>query len=194
VFFIIVLAAIALGRTSITPLRTHHWVLLGIGLSPIMVELALLVVFWLLALGWRKRLEADTRAEVFNLVQVGLILVTFFALSALFFAVQAGLMGQPEMRIAGNGSDNYLLRWYQDRTGPVLPQSWIFSLPLFVYRLAMLAWALGLAFALIRWLRWGWECFSTDGLWRKTQPIARPATVQGNLSPTVANEEHGQDG
>ena len=187
VFFIIVFGAIALGRTSITPLRTHHWVLLGIGLSPIMVELALLVVFWLLALGWRKRLEADTRAEVFNLVQVGLVLVTFFALSALFFAVQAGLMGQPEMRIAGNGSDNYLLRWYQDRTGPVLPQSWMFSLPLFVYRLAMLAWALWLAFALIRWLRWGWECFSTT--WTMAQDGARVLIrlrSQENLPPAVA--------
>lgn len=193
VFSLIVLGALALGRTSITPLRTHHWVLLGIGLSPIMVELALLVVFWLLALGWRKQLETHTRAEVFNFVQVGLVIVTLFALSALFFAVQAGLMGQPEMRIAGNGSDNYLLRWYQDRTGPVLPQSWMFSLPLFVYRLAMLAWALWLAFALIRWLRWGWECFSTNGLWRKVEPIVRPTPDQGNLPPVVASEERGRE-
>jgi hypothetical protein len=180
VFSLIVLGAVALGRTSITPLWMHHWILLGIGLSPIMVELALLVVLWLLALGWRRRLSADTRAELFNLSQVGLALLTLFALGALFFAIQAGLMGYPEMRIAGNGSSSYLLRWYQDRTGLVLPQSWMFSLPLFVYRLALLAWALWLAFALIRWLRWGWECFSINGLWRKMEPRVLPVVAQGS--------------
>lgn len=34
------------------------------------------------------------------------------------------------------------------------------------YRIAMLAWALWLALALLRWLRWGWSCFSHDGIWR----------------------------
>jgi hypothetical protein len=195
VFSIIVLGAIVLGRTSITPLRTHHWILLGIGLSPISVELALVVVFWLFALGGRKQFSAHTRSAVFNLTQISLVFFTVFALCSLFFAVQSGLMGNPEMRVAGNGSHNSLLRWYQDRTGPVLPQGWMFSLPLFVYRLAMLAWALWLAFALIRWLRWGWECFSTHGLWRKLEPRVRPAAVPGSPTPpVVANEERGQDG
>jgi len=64
---------------------------------------------------------------------------------------------------------------------------------LFVYRLAMLAWALWLAFALIRWLRRGWECFSTNGLWRKMEPVARPVTDQENPPPTVASEGRGQE-
>jgi len=33
--------------------------------------------------------------------------------------------------------------------------AWVISVPLLVYRLAMLAWALWLALALLRWLRWG---------------------------------------
>jgi hypothetical protein len=119
---------------------------------------------------------------------VGLAFLTFFALGALFFAVQEGLMGYPEMRVAGNGSSSHLLRWYQDRTGPVLPQSWVFSLPLFAYRFAMLAWALWLAFALIRWLRWGWECFSTNGLWRKMEPRVLPIAAQGTQPPPPAGE------
>jgi len=39
-----------------------------------------------------------------------------------------------------------------------------------VYRVAMLAWALWLALALLRWLRWGWTCFSEGGLWH---PLSR---------------------
>jgi len=34
----------------------------------------------------------------------------------------------------------------------------------------MLLWALWLAFSLLRWLRWGWACFSESGIWR---PIRR---------------------
>ena len=40
------------------------------------------------------------------------------------------------------------------------------SLPTTVARFLMLAWALWLAFALLRWLRWGWECYSVGGIWR----------------------------
>jgi len=29
----------------------------------------------------------------------------------------------------------------------------------------MLAWSLWLALALLRWLKWGWTCFTTSGLW-----------------------------
>jgi hypothetical protein len=30
----------------------------------------------------------------------------------------------------------------------------------------MLAWALWLSFALLRWLPWAWRSFSNDGFWR----------------------------
>jgi hypothetical protein len=30
----------------------------------------------------------------------------------------------------------------------------------------MLAWALWLSFALLRWLPWGWRAFSASGIWR----------------------------
>ena len=43
---------------------------------------------------------------------------------------------------------------------------WI-SVPLLVYRVAMLLWALWIAFALLRWLRWGFRAFIQGGLWRK---------------------------
>jgi hypothetical protein len=92
--------------------------------------------------------------------------LTTIALSSLFFAIEQGLLGQPDMQIVGNGSYQQYLHWYQDHNGEILPQPWVLSLPLFVYRVLMLLWALWLAFTLLRWLRWGWQCFSRDGIWR----------------------------
>jgi hypothetical protein len=72
------------------------------------------------------------------------------------------------MQIAGNGSSGGLLHWYQDRGGPVLPQVSVVSVPIWVYRALMLAWALWLAVRLLDWLRWGWEGFASPVLWRET--------------------------
>jgi hypothetical protein len=65
--------------------------------------------------------------------------------------------------------------WFVDQTTAVLPQPEVFSLPLFVYKIAILLWALWLSFALIRWLPWAWAAFSTNGLWRG--PIERKTLV-----------------
>jgi len=166
VVLIVIAAGLVLARIDLTPLRSWEWILLGIGLTQGHVVMALLVVGWLLALGWRRRLSAETRPELFNLVQVGLVMLTLLALGALCWAVQLGLLGYPDMQIAGNGSSSQLLRWYQDLSPSAFPRAWVVSLPMLVYRLFMLAWSLWLAFTLLRWLSWGWEGFSGHGLWR----------------------------
>ncbi len=174
---VIVAVALGLGRTRRTPLKTHHWLLLGVGLSQIPIYLSIVVVGWLFALDARSRLNADLRKWQFNLMQAGLVLLTLAALGLLFYAVKQGLLGLPEMQIAGNGSRGYLLRWFQDRAGAVPAEAWVLSVPLTVYRLLMLAWALWIAFALLRWLRWSWEAFSRGGYWRSIV-IGRPKRVQ----------------
>jgi hypothetical protein len=169
---LVVYALVALGlarlcaATDAAPLRFRHWLLLGVGLTQVPVPAAALVATWLLALGWRRQRGTDVPGPWFDLVQVALAGLTTVALAVLFVAIRQGLLGSPEMQIAGNDSTAVLLRWYQDRSGPVLPQPWIASVPLLVYRLAMLAWALWLALALVRWLRWGWGCYSAGELWR----------------------------
>ncbi len=163
---VIVLVAVGLSRVPFTPLRMHHWLLLGIGLSQVPVAMAAVAVGWLLALGLRGRSEPKLRPVSFDLMQIGLALLTLLALGFLFAAIKQGLLGLPEMQISGNGSSAYNLRWYQDRSVEQLPQAWVASVPLLVYRLLMLAWALWLAFALLRWLRWGWTSFSSHGIWR----------------------------
>jgi hypothetical protein len=164
------LLAWGLGKIPLTPLGWGSWFLLFIGLSQVTIWLSLLVVAWLLALGWRRANAAAASDAAFNALQLLLALSTAVALLVLVWAIQQGLLGLPDMQIAGNGSSSRLLRWYQDRTAGPLPTGWMVSLPLGAYRLAMLAWALWLARALVGWLRWGWDCFSRDGIWRPLRP------------------------
>ncbi len=169
VLIVILLIAVGLGRVPLTPLKSRHWFLLGVGLSQSTVWTGLVVVTWLLGLGARARLQQDTKPVHFQAVQTGLGLLTLVALVMLFGAVQQGLLGLPDMQVSGNGSNAWQFNWYQDRVASSIPQPWVVSVPLTVYRFAMLAWALWLAFALLHWLRWGWQCYSTGGLWRERE-------------------------
>jgi hypothetical protein len=92
------------------------------------------------------------------------------------------------MNIVGNGSDRNLLRWYQDYSPSSLPQAWLLSIPLFWYRLAMLAWALWLSFTLLGILRYGWQAFSAPVLWYPTAQKKKATTTLGAEEP-AANEE-----
>jgi hypothetical protein len=174
---VLALAALGLGRIRLTPLRFHHWLLLGLGLTQVPIWAAALVAGWLLALGWRKEMGMRVPGRWFDLLQIGLAVATLAALLALFFSIEKGLLGLPEMQIAGNDSSSNLLRWYRDRIGTELPRPWILTVPLLVYRLAMLAWALWLAQAMVGWLRWSWSCFSEGELWRPLR--ARSVDVRG---------------
>lgn len=160
------LLALGLAQAKLAPLGAASWVLLLVGLTQVDVWLALGIVGWLLSLGWR-RAHPPHGDVAFVTLQVGLAVWTILALGGLIFAIQQGLLGSPEMQIRGNGSTRELLRWYQDRSSAELPSAFALSVPLFVYRLAMLAWALWLAHALLGWLRFGWDAFGTGGFWRR---------------------------
>jgi hypothetical protein len=173
------LISLALGRLSsasgLTPLRTRHWFGLGIGLTQVPVAAAACVSVWLLLLGWRGRHGVEIRGRWFDLLQLALGALTLAAAIVIFQTIRQGLLGEPDMQIAGNASYAELLRWYQDRSGAGMPQPQLFSVPRWVYRAAMLGWALWLAWSLLAWLRWGWECFSSGELWR---PLRRPRVAQ----------------
>jgi hypothetical protein len=173
------LVAVALGRYGLTPLRARHWLLLSFGLTQVPIWWSAVIVGWLLALGWRKRRGALLESLAFRALQVALAVWTIAALAGLFGSIEAGLLGLPQMQISGNGSTADQLHWFHDRVAGALPQMWAVSVPLMVYRLAMLLWALWLASALLRWLLWGWQCFSEGGLWRS------PGRGQVSTSPTA---------
>ena len=163
--------AVGLGRIGYTPLRAGHWLLLGLGLTQVPLAAGAVVAGWLLALGWRGEHGTTVTGRWFDLAQFALALWTLAALGVLFYSIQQGLLGLPEMQVAGHGSSASELRWYQDRSEATLPRPSVLSIPLLAYRAVMLAWALWLALALLRWLRWGWAQFSQGELWRGRRRI-----------------------
>ncbi len=186
---VIILVALFLGKIQFTPLSTLQWLLLSLGLSQIHVSMAAIVVAWLLLLGLRKKQGHEVKRVVsFNLMQVLLVFLTLAALATLFFAIQQGLLGHPDMQIGGNGSSGHTLHWYQDRTASALPTAWVISVPLLVYRISMLLWALWLAMALLRWLRWGWECFSRGSSW-KTAPPRKKKALKSKKTAVAVNKK-----
>ena len=166
VLVVIVMLALGLGKIRLTPLKNWQWFLLLLGLSQIPIESAAVVVAWLMLLGWRAN-KPLARASHFNAVQLALGALTLISLALLFLAVEQGLLGSPDMQITGNQSSAFNLNWYQDRSLAILPTATVISVPLMVYRAFMLAWSLWLAVSLLNWLKWGWACFSTNGLWQK---------------------------
>ncbi len=165
---VILLAAFALGKVRLTPLKFHHWLLLSLGLTQVYPVVALIVVGWFLVLAWRKgQREADRGFFAFNFTQLLIAAWTVAAALALYQAIENGLLGVPYMQISGNGSSDFTLRWFQDRIDGSMPAPWAFVLPMLVYRILMLLWALWLAVSLLKWIRWAWECFSSGGVWKK---------------------------
>lgn len=183
VLIVVVLVAVALGRIRGTPLNTGSWILLGIGLTTVTPFIALLIAAWIFALYARGRSDGPADAARFNAMQVALVVLTVIAVSALFGAVSNGLLGNPQMQIAGNGSSYGLLNWYQDRIDSALPVAWVVSLPVLAYRFLMLAWSMWMAFALIRWLKWGWGCFAHGRVWL---PLRRQAGKPARDTDTQA--------
>ena len=185
---LLLVVAWLLGRYASTPLRFRHWLLLGLGFSAFAWSAYALVVLWLILLGLRARGVSPARvnASGFNLLQLGLAMLTVLALAVLVAAVPKGLLGLPDMHVAGNGSSAWSLHWFADQSRGVLPGGGVLSLPLWVYKVAMLAWALWLANALIGWLRWGFEAWTQGGYWRPRapKPVAQsPASPQGSPPP-----------
>ncbi|MFZ9853594.1 MAG: hypothetical protein ACO3I0_00655 [Limisphaerales bacterium] len=169
------LAAIALGRLPQSPLRTWQWLLLGLGLTQVPLEAALVVIAWLFLLRWRGMAAFQQLGPwVYNLLQLVVVVMTASALGVLVYAVGEGLLGSPEMFILGNNSSRTVLQWYQDRSGGALPTTAVLSVSIWWYRLLMLFWALWLASALLSWLKWAWRNFSLGGLsrpWRKAKLV-----------------------
>lgn len=176
---VLLFAAWLLARYAPTPLKWYQWLLLGLGFSAFAWGAYAMVVAWLIVLGLRARYTLPTRySALFNISQVALALVTLIAIAVLVSAVPKGLLGLPDMHVAGNPFDAWNLHWFADQADGALPQGGVLSVSLWVYKIAMLLWALWLANALIGWIRWGFEAWSQGGYWRKGKPkMAEPPPV-----------------
>lgn len=168
----LLIASAVLSRLRWSPLKGHQWFLLGIGLSTLEAPAVMLVAGWFLALAWRRD-HTEVPGWWFDLRQLMLIGWTLIACVCLEEAIRMGLLGQPDMQIEGNGSYGNSLRWFQDRIDGEVPHPWVLSVSMWWYRGLMLAWALWLAWSLIRWVPWAWRSFGAGGLWRSVNPIPR---------------------
>jgi hypothetical protein len=172
---VFIVAAWWIGRTALAPLPTRDWLLLGLGLSTFSwLALALFALF-VAFFQWRVRRPAPAKPQRFKLLQVFSAAVAIIAILAVVSAVPGGLLAYPDMHIApSEGGDG--LSWFIDQSSESLPTPSVLSISLWWYKVAMLAWALWLSFALTRWTRWAWQVFARDGVWpRRPQPPARAA-------------------
>ena len=186
---LVALIAVVLGRVPLSPLRTHQWLLLGLGLTQVALPIALIVVGWLFALAARENRPARGR-NMFNFLQILLVGFTLVALACLAYAVHQGLLLPPDMQVQGMMSNRNFVQWYADRTAGDIPEVTVWSAPLWIYKCLMLIWALWLAASLVQWLRWGWVVFRKDGGFRPKPPgTRRPrgAAPPGGATPPAAS-------
>lgn len=164
---VLIIFALILGRTTLAPLTSWHWLLLGLGFSTFNWSVLAVVAVWLLACGARERVaNSDLSWWRFNVLQVVIGGITVIALLAVITALPQGLLGTPDMHVIGHQSYGSTLGWFADRSESVLPAATAFTAPMWIYKTMILAWALWLSFALLRWLPWVWQKFSSDGFWR----------------------------
>jgi hypothetical protein len=177
---VMILFALILGRVDWTPLRWRHWLLLGLGFSTFNWPVLGVVVVWLLACGARDRWRGSIPWWRYNTTQALHAAFTVVALAAILVSLPSGLLGTPDMHVTGNGSYGNALTWFADRTDDLLPVATAWSVPIWVYKVLILAWALWLSFALLRWLRWAWQGFAKEGFWRsrKGDAIENPVTTE----------------
>ncbi len=165
------LVGLALGRFAPTPLGTRDWLLLGAGLTQVPLPVALIVGLYPISLGLRHRVP-PRRFWSYDLQQLVFFGWGLAAACGLYFAIHAGLLLRPDMQVAGPGSHSTTLAWYVERIAGALPQPWVLSLPLWVWRLLMLLWALWLASRLLRWLPWCWGRLAQGPLLASRQGFA----------------------
>lgn len=164
---VLLIFALILGRTGLAPLATRHWLLLGLGFSTFSWPVLGIVIAWLLICGAREKLQTEMPSPVFNALQLLIAGTTIVALGAIVSSLPYGLLGTPDMQVTGYNSFGNSLSWLADRSESVLPTAAAWSAPMWIYKVLILGWALWLSFALLRWLPWVWQCFSSQGFWRK---------------------------
>ena len=184
---LVLLVALLLARIRRSPLPWWDWALLGLGLSQLPPPVGLIVVGWFFAVAWRGR-TPDLSAPLFDLRQLALVFYTLVAAGCLYAAVHVGLLMDPDMEVftPGHGGSRHL-DWYTDRIGPVMPDVAVVSLPMWIWRLVMLAWALWLAIRVIKWARWGFTQFTVGGVWKKLTTPRRPRPAAATAPAAAAH-------
>jgi hypothetical protein len=167
---LLALLAIAwgLGRSGRALLSMRDWMLLVLGFSTLSAVPFFIVAVTFIALDARRRHPpAQLRPFAFDLLQLVLTGAMVLAFSALVATIPAGLLGSPDMQIEGGYGGYGQLAWLADRSAGALPEALVVSLPMWVYKALMLAFALWLANALVRWIKLAWNALIVGGGWKR---------------------------
>lgn len=156
-----------LAKFKLAPIRTYEWLLLTLGLSQISAPLFFWIIAFFIVMALKRDVLRIASRVQYNVVQVLLAFMAIVSAEGIYAALKKGLLGQPLMIVTGNGSYSTKFNFYLDRVDELLPQPMVYSFPIFVYRLVMLLWALWLAMALLKWSKWLWQGYISEGLWKK---------------------------
>lgn len=151
------------------------WLILALGVAPVSLGALGVLAGWFALLEARRRWAQavpDARRGLRMAVQFVLMLWTVFAIGALLDVLRTGLLGYPDLLVAGPDSSAQSLSWFADRFTEHTAGAWALSAPMWLYRALMLAWALWLAVSLLKWVGWAWRCFSEGGAWPARPPKA----------------------
>jgi hypothetical protein len=83
-----------------------------------------------------------------------------------FSGIRNGLLSAPDMGVEGINSGSGTFSWFLDQTSGILDSLVVYSVPMWSYRLLFFIWAGWMAFALVGWLRWAFNAWKTNGLWK----------------------------
>lgn len=179
---LIVLLALGwgLGRSGRALLPARAWLLLVLGFSTLSYAPLLLLAVTFVALDARRRhLPGGWGKWRFDLAQLLLAALALAGFAALVLAIPAGLLGHPEMHVAGSAQYG-ALAWLADRSSGPLPQASAISLPLWAYKALMLAFALWLAASLVGWLKLAWTALTTGTGWMRLRRQVGPVPSEAS--------------
>jgi hypothetical protein len=181
--------AFLLSRAKLLPVSTISWLLLGLGLSTQSWAMFIATTVWLFGLSWWQSNKQGFGDRWFNFIQVALVVVSVLIMLSLISSVPMSLLSQPDMGIVGNQSSGYQLNWYHDRSQGDLPNIVVYSLPMWVYKLAMLMWSLWLASMLLKWSKWSWQVLADGGMVRKSKPSTNTAGHASSLGKAESGDD-----
>ncbi len=175
---VLLLIGFGLGRSGRALLPLRAWMLLVLGFSTLSYVPLLIVAVAFIALDARRRYLPGTLGKWrFDFTQMVLVGLTLAAFAALVVAIPAGLLGSPDMHIAGSAGSYGELAWLADRSSGELPSATAVSLPMWAYKALMLAFALWLASAVIGWIRLAWAALTTGSGWMRLRRSAATASA-----------------
>lgn len=152
-----------LSRIPGQPLGFWSWFLLFLGTSTVGKLTAIPFVVWVAVSILRARAKPGRWSHrKFATIQSAAVLLTLVAWGCLLATIPRGLLGRPDMLVA-TPLDGYA--WFVDRIDGTFPRPWQLVLPLWLWRVLLLVWCIWLVRASLAWGKWGWDAFTSGGIW-----------------------------